>query len=97
MLDRIRRELPEATIRAQDYVASDDALRKLKVEPVDDEAAFRDADVVFVMNNNRRYYSLDFESRVALMRRPAVLYDAWNVVYSRVDLPDGVTLCALGC
>jgi nucleotide sugar dehydrogenase len=96
MLEHIRRELPDATVRVQDYVVQDEPLRRLGVQPVDDEEAFRGADIVFVMNNNRRYTSLDFESRVKTMRRPAVLYDAWNVVYRRIDLPPGVTLHALG-
>lgn len=96
MLERIRRELPDARVRAHDYIVAPARLEKLGVQPVDDEAAFRGAQLVFVMTNNVRYNTLDFESRAALMARPGVIYDAWNVVYPRIDLPDGVSLHALG-
>jgi len=96
MLAHIRRELPDARVRVQDYVARPEALAALGADPVDDEGAFRDCDVAFIMNNNRRYYTLDFESRAQLMRRPAVIYDAWNVVYRGIDLPPGVRLHGLG-
>lgn len=96
LLEHIRRELPDAVVRCQDYVAKPDALAALGVEVVDDREAFRDADIVFVANNNRRYFTLDFEDRAQLMRRPGVLYDAWNAVYPKIDLPEGVTLRAFG-
>lgn len=96
LLEAIRRELPDAVVRCQDYVAKPEALERLGVEAVDDEEAFRDADVVFVANNNRRYYTLDFEMRAKLMRTPSVIYDAWNAVYPKLDLPEGVNLRAFG-
>ncbi len=96
MLERIRERLPDATIRAQDYMVRDDALRDLGVEPADDTEAFRNSHLVFIMNNNRRYRTLDVESRAALMARPGVIYDAWNVVYRKLELPEGVKLHVLG-
>lgn len=96
MVDTIRRELPSAKIFAQDFVVGDAALSGLGVTPVDDHDAFRDADVVMIMNNNRKYLTLDFESRASLMASPSVIYDAWNVVYRNIDLPEGVSLRAFG-
>ena len=71
-------------------------LRELGVEPVDDTAAFRDAHLVFVMNNNRRYRTLDVETRAALMARPGVIYDAWGVIHRKLEVPEGVKLHVLG-
>ncbi len=96
MIDRIRKELPDATIKAQDYIAKDDAIRKLGVEPVDDREAFEGSDIVMILNNNPRYETLDVETRAATMNRPGVIYDAWNVVYPNIDLVEGVSLSALG-
>jgi nucleotide sugar dehydrogenase len=96
MIERIRETLPDATIKAQDYMATDEALRELGVEPVDDTEAFRGSDIVWIMNNNRRYRTLDVESRAELMARPAVIFDAWNMVYRKLRLPEGVSLHVLG-
>jgi UDP-N-acetyl-D-mannosaminuronic acid dehydrogenase len=96
MLEEIRRELPDARIRAQDYVVREEAIAELGVEPVDTTEVFRGANMVFIMNNNRRYSTLDFESLASEMASPGVIYDAWNVVYREVELPEGVVLRALG-
>ncbi len=96
MIDHIRKELPDATIKAQDYIVKDDAIRKLGVEPVDDTEAFNGSDVVLIMNNNPRYETLDVETRAKSMNQPGVIYDAWNVVFPNIDLPEGVQLCVLG-
>jgi len=96
MIDHIRKELPGATIRAQDYIVKDEAIRELGVEPVDDREAFNGSDVVFILNNNPRYETLDVETRAEAMKRPGVIYDAWNVVFPNIDLPEGVILSALG-
>jgi len=96
MLERIRETLPDARVKAQDYMAADEALRKLGVEPVDDTEAFRGSHIVWIMNNNRRYRTLDVESRAELMARPGVIFDAWNVLYRKLKLPEGVALHALG-
>lgn len=96
MLELLRKELPDARIRAQDFVVADAALAKLGVEPVGVEGAFDGANVVLIMNNNRGYHTLDFESLAARMATPGVIYDAWNVVYRQIELPQGVTLRVLG-
>jgi nucleotide sugar dehydrogenase len=96
MIDRIRRELPDARIKAQDYMVRESEIVRLGLTPADDVEIFRDSDIVFIMNNNRRYRTLDVEARAAAMKRPSVIFDAWNVVYRNVDLPEGVTLRALG-
>ena len=96
MIDHIRKTMPSATIKAQDYVCKDDALAKLGVQPVDDREAFAGSDIVLILNNHPRYETLDVETRATTMNNPGVIYDAWNVVYPNIDLPQGVKLCALG-
>lgn len=96
MLEEIRRELPDARIRAQDYVVREEAIAELGIEPVDTTEVFRGANMVFIMNNNRRYSTLDVERLASEMASPGVIYDAWNVVYREVELPEGVVLRALG-
>lgn len=96
MLQHVRKALPSAEIRAQDFQVADDAIRELGVEPVSESAAFEGAHVVLIMNNHRKYATMDVEVLAAAMARPAVIYDVWNVVDRNVDLPEGVTLRVLG-
>lgn len=96
MLRELREALPNARIRAQDYLVSDERIRELGLEPVDDEEAFRDAQLVLVLNNNIRYERLDVEPRVNSMARPSVVADFWNNFAQRLDLPEGVRSYVLG-
>ena len=96
MLQLIRAQLPDAEVRLQDYVAKCEPLSALGAQPVDDLIAFEGADIVFIMNNNRKYYTLDFESRAELMRTPGLIYDAWNVVPNALELPEGIQVVKLG-
>ena len=96
MLQLIRAQLADAEVRLQDYVAKCEPLSALGAQPVDDLIAFEGADIVFIMNNNRKYYTLDFESRAELMRTPGLIYDAWNVVPNALELPEGIQVVKLG-
>jgi len=96
MVRLFQREIPGAVLRGQDYVCSGVQIRSLGIEPVDDFGAFEGADIVLVMNNNRRYYELDIEERVRSMNRPGLVFDCWNVFASNLDLPDGVSIDVFG-
>lgn len=96
MIDQIRKLLPDAQLRGQDYVVRSEEIQKLGLKPVSDAEAFADADVVLVMNNNRRYTSLDVERYAKSMRKPGLIFDAWAVFSANLDLPEGVSLHVLG-
>jgi len=96
MIQRIRAQLPNAELRGQDYVVKDPEIAKLGIKPVSDAEAFAGADAALIMNNNRRYATLDLESFAQTMNRPALVFDAWAVFSPKVDLPEGVTLHVLG-
>jgi UDP-N-acetyl-D-mannosaminuronic acid dehydrogenase len=96
MIQKIKELLPDAELRGQDYVVKPEEITKLGIQPVSDSEAFRDADAVIVMNNNRRYTSLDVEGLAKSMRKPGLIFDAWSNFSSNVDLPKGVQLHVLG-
>ena len=96
MIEEIRRGIPEAELRGQDYVVRKEEIAKLGIIPVSDAEAFNGADAVIVMNNNRRYSSLDLEELAATMRRPSLVFDAWNTFSPSLDLPTGVSVHVLG-
>lgn len=96
MLKELKAALPNAKLRGQDYLCSDDRIRELGLEPVDDVEAFRGAHLVMVLNNNVRYERLDVEQRAKSMARPSVIADFWNNFMHRIDLPEGVRSYVLG-
>jgi UDP-N-acetyl-D-mannosaminuronate dehydrogenase len=96
MIKRIKELLPEAELRGQDYVVKHEEIAKLGLQPVTDAEAFSGADAALIMNNNRRYATLDLEGYAKAMNRPGLVFDAWAVFSPKVDLPEGVTLHVLG-
>jgi UDP-N-acetyl-D-mannosaminuronic acid dehydrogenase len=96
MIERIREQLPDATLRGQDYVVKSEQIAKLGIEPVSDTEAFQGADAALIMNNNHRYSTLDIETVARTMNRPGLVFDAWAVFSPKVDLPEGVKLHVLG-
>jgi UDP-N-acetyl-D-mannosaminuronic acid dehydrogenase len=96
MIRLFRERRPDAHLRGQDYVCPDGMIRQAGLEPVNDVDAFRGADAVIVMNNNRRYVALDIEQRATLLNRPSIIYDCWNVFQANLDIPSTVTLHVFG-
>lgn len=96
MIKLFREKRPDAILRGQDYVCSDVMIRSTGLEAVDDVEAFRGADAVIVMNNHRKYFTLDIEQRVTLLNEGALVYDCWNVFQSNLDLPERVRLHVFG-
>ncbi len=96
MIGLLRQRRPDVRLRGQDYVCADVAIRSTGVEPVDDVGAFRGADAVIVMNNHRKYSTMDIEQRATLLNNPSLIYDCWNVFQSDLDLPQWVTLHVFG-
>ncbi len=97
MIRLFREKRPDARLRGQDYVCVDEMIRQQAgLEPVNDVEAFRGADAVIVMNNNRRYVALDIEQRAALMNRHSIIYDCWNMFQANLDIPSSVTLHVFG-
>ncbi len=96
MIDALRREFPDATLRGQDHVVSAEDTKQLGLVPVDDRGAFEGASLVVIMNNNARYEQLDIEERSQLMSSPGLICDCWNVLPKGGELKEGVTRYVLG-
>jgi len=97
MIRLFREKRPDARLRGQDYVCVDEMIRQQAgLEPVNDVEAFRGADAVIVMNNNRRYVALDIEQRATLMNHSSIIYDCWNMFQANLDIPSSVTLHVFG-
>jgi len=96
MIKLFREKRPDAILRGQDYVCSDVMIRSTGLEAVDDVEAFRGADAVVVMNNHRKYLTLDIEQRATLLNKGSLVYDCWNVFQSNLDLPEWVNLHVFG-
>jgi UDP-glucose 6-dehydrogenase len=96
MIKKIKELLPDAELRGQDYVVKHEEIAKLGIVPVTDVEAFAGADAALIMNNNRRYATLDLEGYAKAMNRPGLVFDAWAVFSPKVDLPEGVSLHVLG-
>ncbi|RPI76156.1 MAG: nucleotide sugar dehydrogenase [Desulfobacteraceae bacterium] len=77
-------------IAGYDPVAFPEEMDALGIQVVGVEDGFRDADVVFIMNNHQSYLRWDIESHIALMRKPALIYDCWRLFSNRqiIALPD---------
>lgn len=80
LIDEIRRVLPSAEMRGQDFAVSDEGIAGLGLKPVSIEEAFHDANLVIVANNNARYQWLDYHELVVRMADPALVYDVWDVL-----------------
>lgn len=96
MIQRIKEKLPHAEIRGHDYVVRAEEIAKLGVTPVSDEEAFRGAHAVILMNNNRRYATLDIERLATHMAQPGLVFDAWGIHGQNTDLPERVKLHVFG-
>lgn len=94
----LRRRFPRAELCGQDFAVAPDGIAQLGIEPATIEAAFRDADVVIVANNNARYQWLPLDELAASMRRPAMVFDVWSVLPmdEKAAEVEGVTMRRLG-
>lgn len=89
----------DATFRAYDpVVPAHETRTHFDVEPVKDlHAAFMGANLVVIMNNHIAFQSADIASLAALMARPGIIYDYWNMHDDvRESMPAGVRYLALG-
>jgi nucleotide sugar dehydrogenase len=98
VLDALRKSMPKASVVVQDFACTDAALTEYTGLPaVSIQDAFRDASLVVVANNNKRYEGLDVAPLLGTMRKGAILYDFWNVVsVDAVTIPNGVRCYTLG-
>jgi nucleotide sugar dehydrogenase len=80
LIQEIRRALPAAEIRGQDFAVSTEGILSLGLKPASIEEAFAGANLVIVANNNAKYQWLDYNELVKQMADPALVYDVWDVL-----------------
>jgi len=95
-IEMIRNTYPKARIKGHDHIVPREDIERLGIECVSEDEAFRNTDVAMILNNNRRYSSLDIEAMATLMNRPGLIYDVWNIFTPSIVLPAGIKYHALG-
>jgi len=80
LIAALRARFPAARLCGQDFAVSDEGIAELGIEASGIEAAFRQADVVIVANNNAKYQWLNLDALAASMKRPGVVFDVWSVL-----------------
>ena len=83
-------------LRGHDYLVAPDVIRGLGATPVSAEAAFEGADAVLVITNHPEYAKLDLAARLAVMHRPAVLFDSWRILDEEAARRSGVRYAGIG-
>jgi UDP-N-acetyl-D-mannosaminuronic acid dehydrogenase len=71
-------------------------IRGLGAAPVSAETAWDGADAVLVITNHPEYAKLDLPARLAVMHRPAVLFDSWRILDEEAVRRAGVRYAGIG-
>ena len=80
-----------------DPVVSENELESIGVMPCTIEDGFRDASVVFIMNNHSSYTNLNINSLLETMNKPALFFDGWNMFpYQDLENVPGIHYLAVG-
>jgi len=83
-------------LRGHDFLVAGDVIAGLGATPASVEEAFAGADAVLVTMNHPEYAKLDLPLRLATLRRPAVVYDAWRILDEETVRQAGVGYAAIG-
>lgn len=66
-------------IFGQDYLISDEDIKKLKINPADIMESFNNTNIVIFMNNNPLYKKINLNQLIKRMSKPAYFVDSWNM------------------
>ncbi|WP_173085295.1 nucleotide sugar dehydrogenase [Fundidesulfovibrio magnetotacticus] len=84
-------------VQGYDPLVPPEEIAALGAGPVSIEEGFKDADVVFVMNNHPSYLRWDLPRLFGLAARPTVFYDAWRMFpHLKSQAPHGILYAAVG-
>ena len=83
-------------LRGHDYLVAPEVIRGLGATPVSAEGAFEGADAMLVITNHPEYAKLDLAARLAVMHRPAVLFDSWRILDEEAVRRAGVRYAGIG-
>jgi UDP-N-acetyl-D-mannosaminuronic acid dehydrogenase len=78
MLDVLRAE--PLTLLGHDYLVAPEILKDLGVRPCSPEEGFAGSDGVLIITNHPEYVKLDLPRLLAVLRRPALVYDCWRIL-----------------
>lgn len=98
LIKALRDVYPNACFRGFDAVASNEDIKSLGLEPVDElENSFSDSSLLVIHNNHLCFADMPIERLALKMAKPGIVYDFWNSFSARkLELPDGVGYMALG-
>ena len=91
-----KKDFPEATLRGHDYFVKDEDIITLGLQPVNDVNSFVNADMVILLNNNKKYSWIDYYSCSLTMNDNGAIYDCWGMISDNSELAEGVQLYVLG-
>ena len=95
-LDELR-EHGISEIAGYDPVVSPNVIRNLGIQWTSVIDGFKNADVVFIMNNHRSYIQFDIHYLLESMNKPALFYDAWQIFHrNEVMRSPGVLTMSVG-
>ena len=98
IFDEIKKQYPHSIYRGYDPVVSINEIRDFGLEPAKDlPAAFRESDIVIILNNHLIYSAIQIEELMGSMKTPGIVYDFWNFYKSSdLHLKNGISYIALG-
>lgn len=79
VIKELLNKVPKNIIFGHDYLVPMEEIKKLGLTPVSLEEGFKNADLVMILNNNKRYLSEDLNKLISLMKSRSVLFDSWNL------------------
>lgn len=97
ILEAVKDKFPHATYVGYDPVVDRHDIETFGVYPEDDlNAAFKDTNLVIIMNNHPAFEKMSLEDLASEMATPGVIYDFWNLYDGSLNLPKKIQYLALG-
>jgi UDP-N-acetyl-D-mannosaminuronic acid dehydrogenase len=98
ILDQLWKYFPDAEFSGFDYIVSEADITSLGLTFLESEKlAFRNADIVIILNNHKQFSLMPLESLSGTMNKPSIIYDVWNSFNNQpLVLAEGVSYKSLG-
>lgn len=84
-------------IYGHDYLVSKSEIRALGIKYENIKNGFKNANCVFIMNNNNKYSDIEILKLASTMKKPALIFDSWQMINNiNVKEITGVTYMGVG-
>ena len=65
--------------QAERYKKASAKLKQLGINTVTPEEGFKDADIIAILNNHKKYMDLDINSLIKTSNKPLLFLDTWHI------------------